>query len=229
MKKKLQRVARFLGYDVTAFQSFDGKPDPGRPWEDDQAFLAIYHFVAKHTLVDRKRLYMLFQLVHKASSLEGSMAECGVFRGGTALLLAKLKPENKRLYLFDTFDGMPLTDPGRDRHRSGDFSDTSLAHVQNLLHGYDNVVFRPGFFPTTTGGLEKEIFSVAHCDMDIYSSVLEFCHFFYPRLVCGGVMIFDDYGFLSCPGAKAAVREFCLKEGIIEVYLPTGQAIVWKS
>jgi O-methyltransferase len=229
MKQKLLQLAHFFGYDVTGYRTFKGKPDPERPWEDDPAFLKVYDAVASHTLVDRKRLYMLYQLVCQTASLEGSVAECGVFRGGTALLFAKLKTEAKRLYLFDTFGGMPETDSEKDVHRSGDFSDTSLPQVQTLLRGSANVVFRPGFFPATAKGLEQETFSLAHCDMDIYSSVLDFCRFFYPRLVCGGVMVFDDYGFHSCPGAKADVREFCTGQGAFEVYLPTGQAIVWKT
>ena len=172
---------------------------------------------------------MLYQLTLQTASLEGSLAECGVYRGGTALLFAKSKPANKRLYLFDTFAGMPETNPEKDFHLAGDFSDTSLAQVQNLLCGQSNVLFRPGFFPSTAKGLEQETFSLVHCDMDIHSAVLDSCQFFYPRLCCGGLMIFDDYGHPSCPGAKAAVREFCSAEGIYEINLLTGQAIICKS
>jgi O-methyltransferase len=229
MKQKLLQLTRVFGYDVAGYRTFKGKPDPERPWEDDQSFLAAYDAVVNYTLVDRKRLYMLYQLVRQTASMKASVAECGVFRGGTALLFAKLKPEDKRLYLFDTFGGMPETAPEKDFHQSGDFSDTSLPRVQDLLRGYANVVFRPGFFPATASGLEQEAFSLVHCDMDIYSSVLDFCRFFYPRLVRGGVMVFDDYGYPSCPGAKAAVREFCAGQGAFEIYLPTGQAIVWKA
>jgi len=229
MKQKLTQFARFFGFEVAGYRSFRGKPDPDRPWEDDPEFLMIYSAVVGHTLVDRKRLFMLYQLVRQTASLEGSLAECGVFRGGSALLFGKLKPTAKKLYLFDTFGGMPATDAKKDVHRLGDFSDTSLKHVQNILQGCSNVEFRQGFFPETAVGLEAERFSMAHCDMDIHSSVLEFCRFFYPRLVPGGVLIFDDYGFPSCPGAKAAVREFCASQGVFEVYLPTGQALIWKS
>ena len=229
MKQKLLQLAHFFGYEVAGYRNFRGKPDPERPWEDDQTFLTAYDAVVNHTLVDRKRLYMLYQLVRQTASMEGSLAECGVYRGGTALLFARLKSKEKRLYLFDTFGGMPETDREKDIHRAGDFSDTSLSHVQNLLHGHGNVVFRPGFFPATASGLENETFSLVHCDMDIYSSVLDFCRFFYPRLARGGVMVFDDYGSLSCPGAKAAVREFCAGQGTFEIYLPTGQAIIWRS
>ena len=229
MKHKLQQWARSFGYDVTGYQTFMGKAEPERPWEDDEDFLKAYDAVVNHTLVERKKLYMLYQLTRQTAALAGNLAECGVYRGGTALLFGRLKPENKRLYLFDTFGGMPETDPKNDFHRAGDFADTSLPRVQALLGDCANIVFRPGFFPATSKGLEEETFSLAHCDMDIQSSVLDFCHFFYPRLVRGGVMVFDDYGFRSCPGAKAAVRAFCAEQGTFELYLLTGQALVWKS
>ena len=227
MKKMIRQIARRFGYDVVGYTSYNGMPEPERPWEEDDSFLAAYAGVAQNTVLDRKRLFMLYQLV-KAISMDGSIAECGVYRGGTALLFARFKQEDRRLYLFDTFDGMPSVDSKMDLHHQGDFSDTSLSHVQELLGGYQNVIFRPGRFPATASGLEHETFSLAHCDMDIHTSVRDFCSFFYPRLVRGGVMVFDDYGFRSCPGAKAAVREFCEQQGIREFLLLTGQAIVWK-
>jgi O-methyltransferase len=41
-------------------------------------------------------------------------------------------------------------------------------------------------------------------------------------------MVFDDYGFLTCPGAKKAVDEFFSDKREYPCYLPTGQAIVTK-
>lgn len=229
LQRWIKGQVRRWGYDVVGFHTYQGRPDPERPWEDDPGFLAHYQAVLPHTLVGRQRLYMLYQLGRQTAGLEGNLAECGVYQGGTALLLARLKPAHKRLYLFDTFDGMPDTDAQRDFHRAGDFSDTSLARIQGLLGGLPNVAFRPGFFPATSLGLEQETFSLVHCDMDIYQSVLDCCRFFYPRLVRGGVMLFDDYGAPSCPGAKAAVREFCAGQGAFDIYLPTGQALAWKN
>lgn len=49
---------------------------------------------------------------------------------------------------------------------------------------------------------------------------------FYTRLNPGGVLIFDDYGFPTCPGAKRAVDEFFAAVPEHSVYLPTGQAVV---
>ena len=65
-----------------------------------------------------------------------------------------------------------------------------------------------------------------HVDADIYRSVCDCCAFFYPRLVQGGMMLFDDYGFATCPGVRKAVDEFFADKSHKPLYLPTGQALV---
>ena len=228
MKALVKSFFRKLGYEIQPFSNYQGKPDPERPWETDSDFLSIYSQVQSHTLVDRKRLYMLYSIALMASHLDGDWAEVGVYRGGTALLLSIVKSANRKIHLFDTFEGMPKTDSNRDIHLKGDLEDTSLQKVGALLGKFSEIDFHPGFFPETTEGLERNLYSLVHVDADIYLSVLDSCKFFYPRLVNGGVLMFDDYGFRSCPGAKGAVREFCDSNNIREIYLPTGQALLWK-
>ena len=228
MQQLFRKYLRKAGYDLVGFKTFKGIADPIIPWENDAAFISLYNTVLPHTLVDRKRLYMLWQLSKKAASLKGNFAECGVYKGGTALLLSKIKPANVVLHLFDTFEGMPTTNPEKDFHEAGDFKETTYDAVNNLLNGFENISIHKGFFPQTAVGLEDELFSFVHCDMDIYQSVLDCCTFFYPKLSKGGVLLFDDYGSASCPGALEAVSEFCKSQGIYEIYLPTGQAVIIK-
>jgi O-methyltransferase len=225
---KIKKIIRRYGYDIVAFKTHLGEPDPLIPWETDADFIAVYDAVVNVTLVDRKKLFTLWQLALKTAKIEGQIAECGVYKGGTALLLAKTKRTNTELHLFDTFEGMPQTDPTKDQHHAGDFDDTSLESVQKLFQGLENVHFHKGFFPETAKPIMDKKFALVHCDMDIYSSVLDCCHFFYPKLVPGGAIIFDDYGAPSCPGAKKAVDEFCEEVGCYSLYLTSGQAIIIK-
>ena len=69
----------------------------------------------------------------------------------------------------------------------------------------------------------------AHVDVDVYQSVWDCCEFIYPRLTTGGVMVFDDYGFPTCPGARKAVDEFFANKPETPIILQTGQAIAIRS
>ena len=67
--------------------------------------------------------------------------------------------------------------------------------------------------------------ALAHVDVDIYRSVWDCCEFIYPRLQVGGAMVFDDYGFPTCPGARKAVDEFFRNKPETPIILGTGQAL----
>lgn len=199
-------------------------------WQDVADFPALWPAAKKRTLVDEPRAQTLYQLARHASRLEGSLAEIGVYRGGTASLLAHVCDAKKRtLHLFDTFEGMPETDVGRDLLGRGDFADTSLTEVKRFLAPHRSPVFHRGEFPRTAGPVENERFSLVHCDADIASSVAACCEFFYPRLVPGGVIVFDDYGFTSTPGAKAMADAFFASKPEPLLHLVTAQAIAIKQ
>jgi len=202
-----------------------GRPNPIHQWDDDKNFIELMRRISDYSLVDKKRCFMLYQFSKQISSLKGDIVEIGVFKGGTARLLAE-SSQNKNIHLFDTFAGIPHSDPQRDIVRKGDFKDTSLESVKAFLGDFKNIYFYQGLFPETAKSLGGLKFSLAHIDVDIYKSVLDCCAFFYPRMEKGGVMIFDDYGHPCCPGAKAAVDEYFSDKAEKPCYLPTGQSIV---
>jgi len=124
---------------------------------------------------------------------------------------------------------MPFHDPARDYHLSGDFQDTSLAAVQAFLHDVDGLAFHQGTFTETLPSVADRTFAFVHIDADLYASVRECCEFFYPRMTRGGILLFDDYGFVSCPGAREAVDAFFATRPEVPVYLLTGQCLVTRS
>jgi O-methyltransferase len=180
------------------------------------------------SLVPLHAKYILYCLAQDTTRrCSGDVAECGVYKGGTAKLLAELAPD-RPLHLFDTFCGMPETDPGRDLHQAGDFADTTLESVRAYLSGHANVNCVAGMIPESLYGVRDRKFSFVHVDLDIYSSIKVACEFFYPRLEGGGVLLFDDYGYPSCPGGRAAVDEFFADKPETKIVLVTGQCSVRK-
>jgi len=158
------------------------------------------------TLVDRPRIEKLKEFLDMTKHLRGLHAEVGVYKGGTAKVIAEHAP-NTHLFLFDTFAGMPETGP-EDLHSKGDFNDTSLEAVKAYVNR-SNVSYHKGLFPIDTCAIiSKMKFSFVHLDCDIYSSVKESLDFFWPRMVKGGIIALDDYMEPNCPGAMKAVHEF---------------------
>ncbi|MDI6749933.1 MAG: TylF/MycF/NovP-related O-methyltransferase [Rhodocyclaceae bacterium] len=208
------------------------------PWLGYGEFGPLFDEIKKFTLVSPSRAWVLYSLARQSLSVPGNYYEAGVFRGGTALLLKKVLEkksdhkvsniDSKQLRLFDTFCGMPETDAQRDLHRAGDFADTSLESVKLLVGTPAWVSYHPGIIPASFTGLETDRIAFAHIDLDIYQSILDSCRFIYPRLSPGGIIVFDDYGFMSCPGAREAVDRFFADKLEIPLVLPTGQAIVIK-
>lgn len=196
-------------------------------WEDDEHFIDLKQQTIGYTLVDKPQCYMLYQYARHAARLPGDVAEVGVYKGGTARLLAKVfESTGKTIHLFDTFSGMPPSDPSKDVHKEGDYGDTSLESVRDYLHDCKNIRFYKGLFPDASKPVIENTFCLVHIDVDIYRSAIDCCTFFYPRMEKGGIMIFDDYGIPDCPGIKMAVDEFFSDKSENPCYLPTGQCIV---
>lgn len=201
------------------------------PWLEP-SFQQRYAKVKPHTLVSAERCWYLCALLRQAANAgDGSVFEAGTYRGGTALLLRKeieALSAPRRFFIFDSFEGMRETDASRDRHKPGDLSDTSLEHVQSVVGTPSYITYRKGWVPETFTGLEDEHIAFAHVDVDLYASVMASCDFIYPRLIGGGVMVFDDYGFPNNPGARRAVDEFFANVRESPIVLPSGQAFVMK-
>lgn len=218
-----------LGVEIKKIPSLI--PDPIHVWDTEEEFVSMYDAVRGHTLVSKVRMFMLYQTFLQASMLQGDVVEIGVYRGGTAKLFSLLNKEyklNKKIHLFDTFGGMPTTSTELDLHKEGDFSDTSLEAVTEYVKDFQGVTLTKGIFPKTGEYLKDSTFSFAHVDVDIYQSVRDCCEFLYPRMIQGGIIMFDDYGFVSCPGAKKAVDEFFDSKKEKPIYLQSGQCMVVK-
>lgn len=144
----------------------------------------------------------------------GHIVEFGAYKGGNALFMAalcrELHPEMK-VYAFDTFEGMPVTDPARDAHRAGDFKDAGYDGLVDVIRkeGLDNIELVRGLFEETAETTMERIGPVRlnHVDCDIYSAVKYSYEVSRQHMVEGGYWAFDDSLYSSCIGAMEAVEE----------------------
>lgn len=174
-------------------------------------FSQLFNAIKGITLVSKDRLQRIYNLAKSRKSHEGSIAELGVYKGGVTMMLARALP-HKRVYAFDTFEGIPNAQ-GDDVHANGDFSDVGSA--LDMLAGEPNVIVRKGMFPEMAISV-TDSFCFAHFDGDTYLSCRDFIAYFRPRMTVGCIMVFDDYRWHKCPGVERALKEAFSADSIIE-------------
>jgi len=131
----------------------------------------------------------------------GCFVELGVFMGGTAWHLARLAiRQDREIHLFDTFAGIPEAGAEDIEHHPGEFA----ADESQVRRAIPAAVFHVGQFPET---MPRDLTDIAfvHVDCDQYASAIAAIEEFFPRMVPGGIMLFDDYGCTS--GVTRAVNE----------------------
>ena len=203
------------------------------PWKGDVEFQRVFSVIRSHTLVDEYRCYELWTLCTQLDALEpGDLLEIGVWRGGTGCLLAaRSKGTGSSVFLCDTFSGV-VKAGGRDSgYVGGEHADTSRAVVVELASrmGLDNVEVLQGIFPDATGDrIAERRFRFCHIDVDVYESAAQSFAWVWPRLVPGGVVVFDDYGFYSCGGVTRLVDRMSGEADRLVLYNINGHAIVIK-
>jgi O-methyltransferase len=92
-----------------------------------------------------------------------------------------------------------------------------------------NAEILPGIFPEETGHeLTNKRFRFCHVDVDVYQSGLDILNWIWPKMVVGGMMVYDDYGFFGCEGITLLVEEQKTMEDRLVIYNLNGHAIVIK-
>jgi O-methyltransferase len=184
------------------------------PWNASAEFRAVWTAIQKNTLVDIFRCWELWQLVGQAKKLSGSFIEVGVWRGGTGALIASAAKQRgiaAPIYLCDTFRGVVKAGIHDSAYKGGEHADTSIPTVEALMKslGLTNYRIVEGIFPDATSHLipENEGFRLCHIDVDVYDSARDIVDWVWSRLVPGGLIVYDDYGFEMCPGITRLVDE----------------------
>ena len=182
---------------------------PQMDWWNNQDFSHYLEKFDELKGMNTDRRWMLNQLLRLTHNVPGDTAECGVYLGASSYLICKFneeQKENKRQhYLFDSFEGLSEPSTNDNSYWSkGDLSAPEEA-VRKVLVDFPNTMYFKGWIPSRFEEVELRRFSFVHIDVDLYEPTWESMEFFYPRMNLGGIILCDDYGFSSCPGATKAV------------------------
>jgi hypothetical protein len=206
------------------------------PPDFDEATIALCRYVQGFTMTSKVRVYALRSSVQYVvrHDIPGAIVECGVWKGGSMMAVARTLLEEgarRELYLFDTFEGMSEpTDVDKDMqgqaaahllatHDKGKdliWAYGPLEEVQRNLHstGYDKdlMKFVRGKVEETLPANAPERIALLRLDTDWYESTYHEMVHLYPRLSVGGVLIIDDYGHWK--GSQKAVDQYFAERGL---------------
>lgn len=196
------------------------------------------------TMIGVKRLDNLQFCIEKVieEGIEGDLIETGAWRGGACIfmraVLAVYGIEDRKVFVADSFEGLPKPDPGKWPADRGDtnfthgFLAVSQNEVENNFRKYglldDKVVFLKGYFKDTLPSAPIKKLAILRLDGDMYGSTIDALDSLYPKLSKDGFCIIDDYNALQ--GCKAAVDDYRSKHKIYsEITKIDWTGIYWRK
>lgn len=107
LKALINTTLSIFGYQIQRIHP--DNPNPVHLWDEKYFFNDLMKQIEQHTLVDKVRCFMIYQLAKQASMLQGDVAEVGVYKGGTARLLAKAVETREKhcIYLIHFLECLP--------------------------------------------------------------------------------------------------------------------------
>ena len=202
-------------------------------WFRDQDYLNIWRGFALSDNKIHERRYNLFYISRSVASIAGDTAECGSFYGGGSYLIMKAANPGMH-HIFDSFEGLSrpeAVDISNDKKfRAWRPNDLSVPedHLKGNLVGAGLFKTYKGWIPERFNEVSDQSFKLVHIDVDLFQPTIDSLRFFYQRLVCGGIIVCDDFGFETCPGAFQACIEFEAEVGRKFIRLTTGQSMLVK-
>ena len=200
----------------------------------DHVFLELWPQVAAQSILHPLQALNIVEQLDAALRQGGDVIECGVFRGVTSVLMAKLmdlRQSSKKLLLFDSFQGLPEPDRRVDaslRFQRGGWA-ASRREVENLLAQHkvlQRCEIYEGWFSKTLPQLkDDQQFCFAYVDADLYSSTLDCLQHLWKRMAAGSIAVFDDYHHPS-GGVRKALDDWVGETGELVQVGPASQGFV---
>jgi O-methyltransferase len=201
---------------------------PQMAWWQDEEFNAFLRRFHEYGGYNSDRRWTVHQLAKLAQKIPGDTAECGVLEGSSSYLIARAFPDRSH-FMFDSFEGCSAPS-GND---NGFFVERILACsddvVRENLKEFPNAHCMKGWIPDRFPEVEGRRFAFVHIDVQQEQPTVDSLAFFYPRMNSGGIIIFDDYGFTTCPGARHGIDRFMASKPEPIIELPIGCAFMVKA
>lgn len=214
-----------------------------RPFDSKTREIGMDWPARAHSMIGQKRMRQLQEAAEAVleQGIPGDFIETGVWRGGACILLrAVLKAHgvtDRRVWLADSFAGLPQPDPDRYPADRGDrlYTYSALAVTMDTVrenfarYGLldDQVVFLKGWFRDTLPVAPIEKLAILRLDGDLYESTIQSLQTLYDKVSERGFIIVDDYNVF--PNCRAATTDFRQSRGIRDlIHDIDGSAVFWQ-
>jgi len=186
------------------------------------------------------RLNTLVWAGRSALRTGGDFVECGTFKGDMAWVVLQTigSAHIPRFWLFDSFEGFSRDysspedfagSPGFLDFADGFYRQPGLYEsVRDRFASFANVSLIKGFLPATLDAATPEQIGFLHIDLNSPRAEIAVLERLFDRVLPGGVIVFDDYGWKMFHKQKEAEDDFMRRRGYEILEMPTGQGLVVK-
>lgn len=258
MKYVIKKILRLMGYELKRVY-FDDELTSGieqynedgltcnknHDFIQDRFFINAYNRGIKSAedYNFRWRVHICLWAAYTGSKLGGDFIECGVNKGFVSSAIMEYLDWNKykrKFYLLDTFDGIDIKyinkvemdqgvlDGNIEAIKTG-FYTNNIGTVKDNFSEWKNVEFIQGSIPETLTQVKSNKIAYVHIDMNCAIPEAAAFDYFWNRIMLGGVIVFDDYGFPGHLEQKKLLDATAIKLGCMIASLPTGQGLVIKG
>ena len=180
------------------------------------------------------RIYTLCWFAKQVAHLPGDFVACGVYTGFCDKAIIDYTDFNilgKTYYLMDTFEGLDERFSTAEELTKRSFYKEVTGLYEQVQETFrnDNIKIIKGAIPETLPLVDTEKICFLSIDMNTALPEVEALKYFWNKMVPGGVVIFDDYGFMGHETQKKAHDDFARSQDSSIFTCPTGQGILIKK
>ncbi len=182
--------------------------------------------VWKNDQVTEKETERILELAREALFVPGDFVEMGCYKGDTSLMLAEiLKESEKKLWIYDSFEGLPEKGTEDEsvlgeNFKGGELFVTKREVKERFLRaGLRVPIIKKAWFCDLTSHDLPEKIAFAFLDGDFYESISDSLKLVTPKMSPGGILVVHDFTNPALPGVKRAVDEWGIKARDFKVIL----------
>ncbi len=183
------------------------------------------------------RVHTILWAAAHCNTIEGDFVECGTNKGGFARAICeyiKFSNTDRRFYLLDTFKGLDESLLTKEEQKAGkkehfrDVYTDCYDEVRKTFLPFPFIILVKGAVPGTLNQVKSGKVAFLSVDMNSVIPEIAALDFFWDKLSAGGMIILDDYAYVTCDIQYEAHNKWAAEKGIKILSLPTGQGLIIK-